>query len=115
MGVGTNLKKLRQRTKYSQQDIADMLNLDRNTYINWENETTDVKSKYIPQLADIFGVEINDLYSTDKLNITNNFETHDSSIGQKDLQQGIIINVTDKKTAEKLGLLIERLIEKLEN
>ncbi len=40
MGVGTNLKRLRSKTKLSQQEIADMLGLDRNTYTNWENETT---------------------------------------------------------------------------
>lgn len=44
MGVGTNLKRLRSKTKFSQQEIADMLGLDRNTYTNWENETTDIKS-----------------------------------------------------------------------
>jgi transcriptional regulator with XRE-family HTH domain len=32
MGVGTNLKRLRSKTKFSQQQIADMLGLDRNTY-----------------------------------------------------------------------------------
>ena len=36
MGVGTNLKRLRNKTKFSQQEIADMLNLDRSTYVNWE-------------------------------------------------------------------------------
>lgn len=43
MGVGTNLKRLRNKTKLSQQEIADKLNIDRATYINWENETFDVK------------------------------------------------------------------------
>ncbi len=62
MSVGTNLKKLRSKTKYSQQDIADMLNVDRLTYVNWENETTEIKSGYIPKLADIFGVKIEDLF-----------------------------------------------------
>lgn len=58
MAIGTNLKKLRSNTKYSQQDIADFLEIDRVTYANWENETTDVKSQYIPKLAEIFGVTI---------------------------------------------------------
>lgn len=31
MGVGTNLKRLRSKTKLSQQEIADMPGLDRNT------------------------------------------------------------------------------------
>jgi len=58
MEIGTNLRKLRSKTKYSQQDISDMLGVDRNTYANWEKESNDVKSEYIPKLAKIFDVEI---------------------------------------------------------
>lgn len=47
MAIGSNLRKLRSKTKFSQQEVADMLGLDRSTYINWENETSDVKSQYI--------------------------------------------------------------------
>lgn len=47
MGIGTNLKKLRSKTKLSQQDIAAKLNIDRMTYANWESEVFDVKSQYI--------------------------------------------------------------------
>ena len=67
MRIGTNLKKLRTNTtKYSQQDIADMLDLDRKTYVSWENETTDIKSQYIPKLAEIFKVDITDLFAQEK-------------------------------------------------
>lgn len=58
MGLGQNLRKLRSKTKYSQQDLSDLLEIDRNTYANWENEKNDVKSEYIPKLAKIFKVEI---------------------------------------------------------
>ena len=66
MGIGTNLKKLRSKTKYSQQDIADLLQIDRITYINWEKEATDIKSQYIPKLAEIFKVDILDLFDQEK-------------------------------------------------
>ena len=73
MAIGSNLRKLRSKTKFSQQEVADMLGLDRSTYINWENETSDVKSQYIPKLADIFGVEIQDLFLDEqKVRISNN-------------------------------------------
>jgi DNA phosphorothioation-dependent restriction protein DptG len=61
MGVGTNLKRLAAKIKFSQQDIADQLNIDGVTYANWENETFDVKSQYIPKLSEIFKVDIKDL------------------------------------------------------
>lgn len=60
--LGQNLRKLRSKTNYSQQDIADLLEIDRNTYANWENEKNDVKSEYIPKLANIFNVEISVLF-----------------------------------------------------
>lgn len=60
MGVGTKMRLLRNRTKYSQKDLADMLQVDRSTYVNWENETTDIKAQFLPKIAEIFEVEIND-------------------------------------------------------
>jgi len=106
MGVGTNLKRLRNKTKFSQQEIADMLGLDRATYIRWENETSDVKSQYIPQLAEIFQVDIKDLFQDEKsFNISNS--TFNDSAGV------IVFNLSDKKMAEKLSSQIDELIKNL--
>lgn len=91
-----------------------MLGLDRNTYTNWENETTDIKSQFIPKLADIFNVKIQDLFDSDqKSYVTNNFDIKDSSIGQKDFQQGIIINITDSEAAKVISAQLEELIKNL--
>jgi transcriptional regulator with XRE-family HTH domain len=109
MSVGTNLKKLRSKTKYSQQDIADMLNVDRLTYINWENETTEVKSGYIRKLADIFGVKIEELFESSGNSIIS--INNDNASGN--LNHGIIINLSDKETAEKLSEQIQELIKSL--
>lgn len=115
MGIGTNLKRLRSKTKYSNQDIADLLGIDRNTYANWESETTDIKSQYIPKLADIFNVKIQDLFDDEqkKSYVSNYFETKDNSVGQNDFQQGIIINITDSETAKLLGTQLEEIIKNL--
>lgn len=45
MSVGNNIRRLRTRAKKSQQEIADLLGVERNTYANWENEQTDIKSE----------------------------------------------------------------------
>jgi len=117
MGVGTNLKKLRSKTKLSQQEIADMLGLDRNTYTNWENEATDIKSSYIPKLAEIFEVSIVDLFESgnkqSNYNNLENAELKDNSIGQKDIQQGIIINITDSEAAKVISSQLEEMIKAL--
>lgn len=117
MGVGTNLKRLRSKTKFSQQEVADMLGLDRNTYTNWENEVTDIKSQFIPKLAEIFQVKIQDLFEDGQKQTTyNNLENadlKDNAIGQKDIQQGIIINITDSEAAKIISSQLEELIKSL--
>lgn len=109
MSVGTNLKRLRSKTKYSQQDIADMLDVDRLTYVKWENETTEVKSSFLPKLADIFGVKIEDLFETSPARIIS--INNDNATGN--LNNGIIINLSDKETVEKLSEQLQELIKSL--
>ena len=111
MSVSTNLKILRGKKRLSQQEVADHLEIDRNTYIKWENGTADIKSQHIPKIAEIFNVEISDLFTEEKLCFTNNnYDNKDNSIGQKDLQQGIIINLSDKELAKHLATQLEVLI-----
>lgn len=107
MGVGVNLKRIRSKTKYSQRDIADLLGVDKNTYANWENEVTDVKSEFIPKLATIFDVEIKDLFEAKStIEINFNKQVHKGS----STNNSVVIVMPDKESVEKLvGLLKERL------
>jgi len=100
MGVGLNIKKLRSKTKYSQKDISDFLSIDRNTYANWENETNDIKSEYIPELAKIFGVEIKDLFENDTKNIEINFnkQVHSDS----STNNSVVLVLPNKEMVDKL-------------
>jgi len=117
MSVGTNLRKLRVKKKLSQQEVADRLEIDRVTYINWENENSDVKSQYIPKIAEIFEVEIQDLFRDDrKIQVTNNIENKDKTgTGGVGVQKGkVIINmiITDEASALKLAEQMEQLLKK---
>jgi transcriptional regulator with XRE-family HTH domain len=99
MVISENLKKLRKKTVFSQQHIADVLGVDKNTYANWESGKSDVKSEYIPALAKIFEVEIQDLFkpTASKIEITQNYtENKDNSIN------GLVFVLTDKESVEKL-------------
>jgi len=107
--LGENIKKIRvNRTKYSQQDMADQLGVDRNTYANWERGENDIKSEYIPKLADMLNVRIEELFNSEKGNIQI-FQKH---IEGKDnsLLNGAIIILTDKDAVTKL---VEALNENL--
>ena len=112
MSVGNNIRKLRTRSKKSQQEIADLLGIERNTYANWENEANDIKSEYIPKLSEIFNVKIQDLFEdNEKLKIVNNSNNYDSSSGGN----SFVFNISDKESAEKLIGLVEKLLKKLED
>ena len=82
--IGENLRKLRvSKTNFSQREIAELLGVDRNTYSKWENNETDVKSEYLPKLAETFQVDIGELIqkSSEKLVVQHsNFEGKDHSI-----------------------------------
>lgn len=98
--ISKNLRKIRERnTKYNQKEVAELLGIKQNTYSTWESGESDVKSEYIPKLAEIFGVDIKDFFDTasSKIEITqNNSDNKDNSIN------GLVFVLTDKKSVEKL-------------
>ena len=109
MSIGYNLRRLRGKSKKSQKEIADLLEIDRRTYINWENEDNDVKSEYIPKLAEIFKVNIGELFQEPKSNINinqENKENKDNSIN------GIVFVLTDKDSIERLAEDLKTSIDK---
>lgn len=102
MGVGANLRKLRNKTKYSQQDISDLLDIDRNTYANWEKETHDVKSEHIPELAKIFDVEIKDLFENDRKTIEINISKQVQKYNDGSNNHNVVLVLPNKEMVEKL-------------
>ena len=56
MAIGNTIRKLRVAKNLSQQFVADNLNIDRRTYAAWEMGTQDIKSSFIPRLADFLAL-----------------------------------------------------------
>jgi len=114
MSVGKNLRRLRAKTKFSQQEIADYLEVDRITYSKLENETSDVKSQYVPKLAEIFNVKISELFKDGEKNqVDDNVENKDKAerIGlQKEKVIINIINLNNENSAIKLKEEIEKIL-----
>lgn len=100
MGVGANIKKLRGKTKYSQQNIADMLGVDKNTYANWESEANDIKSEHLPKLAEIFEVEIQDLFKNKVSKVEINFNKQINT--DHSVNNSVVLVFPDKESVEKL-------------
>jgi transcriptional regulator with XRE-family HTH domain len=105
--IGENLRKLRTvKTNFSQREVAEQLGVDRNTYAKWENNETDVKSEYLPKLAETFNVQIGDLFEkpNEKVLITNNkYEAKDNSI-----LTGTVIILNNDETLKKFMRFLEQ-------
>ncbi len=61
MGLGKILKALRNSCKYSQQYVADCLNISRNAYMAWENGETQVNMRRLLQICEIYKISLQDL------------------------------------------------------
>jgi transcriptional regulator with XRE-family HTH domain len=108
MNIGDNLRILRNKQNISQQEIADFLGVDRKTYVSWEAGTADIKSSYIPKLAEFLQVEINDLFKEKVSNIIinqHNSDNKDNSIN------GIVLLLTDKEAVEQVMEILKKKIE----
>ncbi len=57
-----NIKKLRLKNNWSQQKLAEKLNVSQQTIAKWENEKCFPRSELLPVIASIFNCKIEDLY-----------------------------------------------------
>ena len=64
--ISKNISRFRNLKKLTQAEVAMQLGIEPNTYSYWESNKCDIKSKYIPKLAEIFEVEIADLFKDNK-------------------------------------------------
>lgn len=107
--ISNNLKKIRERnTKYGQKEVAEFLGVKQNTYSTWESGECDVKSEYIPKIAELFGVEIKDLFETksSKIEVTQNIKNNkDNSIN------GLVFVLTDEKSIDDIVSVLKRNIK----
>jgi len=105
MNVGDNLRILRSKKDISQQEIADFVGVDRKTYMSWEAGEADIKSAYLPKLAEFFHVEINDLFPKKAGDIVinqHNSDNKDTSIN------GVVLLLTDKEAVNQIVDVIKK-------
>lgn len=108
--IGDNLKKLRSKqTKFTQQDMADALGIDRVTYTRWKNNESDIKSDYLPKIAQLINVPLQELFEnpTTNINITSNHENRENAT-----LNGAIIIITDKNAVDDLVKVLNEKLKK---
>ena len=77
------LIKLRKENAWSQEELAEKLNVTRQTISKWELGQTTPDMDNLTKIAELFGTTVNDLYdekvNTDDINNANNNDTKQSN------------------------------------
>jgi transcriptional regulator with XRE-family HTH domain len=55
--IGILLRKLRVANRFSQQHVANHLNLSRNSYANWENGRTEITLTNLDKICSFYGIK----------------------------------------------------------
>jgi transcriptional regulator with XRE-family HTH domain len=55
--IGILLRKLRVTNRFSQQHVANHLNLSRNSYANWENGKTEITLSNLDKICSFYGIK----------------------------------------------------------
>ncbi len=107
ISIGKNIKRLREFKNYTQEYVAEQLQVSQTAYSKIERDETDVSFSKLNKIAKILGVTINDIINTSDeklwLSITygQNFDNSNNGIV---IKQSISENEKD---------LYERLIEEM--
>ncbi|MCT3702482.1 helix-turn-helix transcriptional regulator [Elizabethkingia anophelis] len=85
--VGKNIKALRTKLRYTQQNIADYLNISRGELNYYENGKRPIPSSVVTKLAQLYSVDEYDLYNDDDTALKTNlaFAFRASEISAEDL------------------------------
>ena len=68
--IGNKIKELRRSKGMSQKDIADKLGVTSQAVSKWENDGSLPEMTMLPDIASLFGIQIDDLLNTLPKNVT---------------------------------------------
>lgn len=97
MSIGDRLSKFRKNTGKTQQEIADELGVERRTYASWESGKTELKNSLVPKIAELFNIEIPELFNDEK-----KIDVKDSFKDNKNSNNAVIIMITEKEIVDKV-------------
>lgn len=94
--IGNKLKDLRKQKGWSQEQVADYLNVSQSTYARIENGESHSWASHLAKISEVFEIQPEDLIVKDKIIINNN---QNGGVGY----------------AETVNQLSDKLIEQYEN
>ena len=99
MKFGDNLKQIRKNKKMSQEELAEKVNVSRQSVSKWENGEVYPEMNNILELCKIFNCKINDLVHTDMSDI--------SSLDEEIVMNVVKFNEKKQKQLKTLSNIIE--------
>ena len=114
MKVHEKIRFMRQSKHWSQEDMADKLDMSVNGYANIERGETDVQVSRLEKIAEAFGIELPELFNFGEKNVfylaTDNHQNNKNNANCKNLQS---ISFSDEKNKlehelEKARLLLQQ-------
>lgn len=117
MNVGEKIKKLRELKNYTQQYLAEQLDLSLSGYGKIERNETDISISRLEQIATILGVDINTILSFEEkhiFNMSNKQQANGIVQNQYANQIELIEKIVSQYKEENLYLkeLIKELMDK---
>lgn len=64
--IASNIKRLRDASGFTQDNVANYLNVNRSAYANYEMGARELPLHLMEKLADLYGCEMYDLFSEDE-------------------------------------------------
>ena len=105
--LSQTLKKLRENCGYTQQQVADALNIERSTYTYYETGKTTPDINTIVKLAKVFNVSFIDIFEQEEREQTRSF--NDYSLYSKDDLRNVV-HIYELSKMEKVLISLYRLL-----
>lgn len=93
MEIGQKLKKARTQSGYTQEEVAEKINVSRQTVSNWENEKSYSNILSVIELSDLYSISLDDLLKGDSKMIVHLEESTNIVKSNKKLIGAIIGNI----------------------
>ncbi|MCZ8332374.1 MAG: helix-turn-helix transcriptional regulator [Flavobacterium sp.] len=102
--IGNRLRKLRIAKGYSQEYMADVLQISQKTYSNMENDKSSISIETLKKIASEYNIDLMEILSDERVIVQNN-NSNDTST----FQGGIIINHLSEELLTQMKERIEDL------
>ena len=106
MKIGKKLKDARIKAKFTQEEIAEELNVSRQTISNWENEKSYPDIISVIELSNFYSISLDDLLKGDEKMIEHLEESTNIVKSNQKLLGAIILNIITVILLITLGMFL---------